>query len=153
MNLSTQRRLAAAVLKCSEKRVRFDEEALESISEAITKEDIRELVREGAITKVPVRGISRVRANKRLVQRRKGRQRGQGSNKGTRNARAPSKQVWMNRIRAQRKLLSELREKNEIDQTAYRELYKKAKGGFFRSRRHINLYIDENDMRQTDGNQ
>ena len=25
--------------------------------------------------------------------------------------------------------------------------YRKAKGGFFRSRRHINLYIDEHEMR------
>ena len=37
MNLKTQKRLAADVLGCSQKRVRFDQEALESISEAIQK--------------------------------------------------------------------------------------------------------------------
>ncbi len=150
MNLSTQKRLAASLLKCSEKRVVFDEQALESIAESITKEDIRQLIKEGVIRKVPVSGISRVRANKRLEQRRKGRQRGSGTRKGTRNARLPHKQAWMNKIRAQRKHLLELREQETISGSDYRNLYRKAKGGFFRSRRHINLFIDEHDMRRKD---
>ncbi len=149
MKLNTQKRLAAAVMNCSEKRVLFDQDAVESISEAITKEDIRQLVNEGVITKKPVRGISRVRANKILVQKRKGRRKGAGSHKGKRTARLPAKEAWMNKIRAQRGLLSTLRSEEAISQKDYRDLYNKAKGGFFRSKRHINLYIDEHNMRKT----
>lgn len=148
MNLTTQKRLAASILKCSEKRVVFDTEALESIAESITKEDIRQLIKEGVITKTPVKGISRVRANKRLVQRRKGRQQGSGTRKGTRNARLPHKEAWMNKIRAQRKHLFDLREQEIISGSDFRNLYRKAKGGFFRSKRHINLFIDEHNMRR-----
>jgi hypothetical protein len=36
-------------------------------------------------------------------------------------------------------------EKNIITKLAYRELYLKSKGGYFRSRRHIKLYLDEHD--------
>lgn len=150
MKLTTQKRLAASLLKCSEKRVVFDETALESIAESITKQDIRQLIDEGVISKKPVKGISRSRANKRLSQRRKGRQQGSGSRKGTRNARLPHKQAWMDKIRSQRKHLLLLREQKVISGTDYRNLYRKAKGGFFRSQRHINLFIDEHDMRRSD---
>ncbi len=148
MKLTTQKRLAAQVLKCSAKRIRFDEERLEDISEAITKQDIRVLIKEKAITKEQETGISRVRANKRRVQRRKGRQQGTGTRKGTRNARAPRKDTWMLRIRAQRQHLRDLRENRTISDESFRDLYAKAKGGFFRSRRHINLYIEEHSMRR-----
>ena len=148
MKLDTQKRLAASVMKCSEKRIRFDEEALESISEAITKEDIRDLIREGSITKLPVVGQSRVRANKRLVQKRKGRQKGPGSLKGKRTARLPRKEEWMNKVRAQRKHLAQLRDEETISKQTFRDLYGKSKGGFFRSKRHITLYIQEQNLEE-----
>ena len=148
MKLDTQKRLAASVMKCSEKRIRFDEEALESISEAITKEDIRDLLREGSITKLPVVGQSRVRANKRLVQKRKGRQKGPGSLKGKRTARLPRKEEWMNKVRAQRKHLAQLRDEETISKQTFRDLYGKSKGGFFRSKRHITLYIQEQNLEE-----
>ena len=40
MNLNLQKRLAANVIGCSEKRVVFDPSRLEDIKEAITKTDI-----------------------------------------------------------------------------------------------------------------
>lgn len=146
MKLDTQRRLAASVFGCSKKRVRFDEESLESISEAITKQDIRDLINQGVIKKLPMVGQSRVRANKRLVQRRKGRQSGPGSRKGKRTARLPRKQDWITRVRAQRKHLRELRDEEAISSETFRSLYNKSKGGFFRSKRHISLYIQENNL-------
>lgn len=151
MKLDTQKRIAADILKCSPSRVFFDTELLEEISEAITKEDIRGLIKDGAIMKRQAVGISRSRANKRLEQRRKGRQKGQGSRKGRNTARLPGKERWMAKIRAQRKYLRELRETGVISRSDARVLYRKAKGGQFRSKRHINMYLDENDMRKEDG--
>ncbi len=77
------------------------------------------------------------------MQRRLGRQRGPGSRKGPRTARARPKQVWMIKVRTQRKLLQDLREKQRIDQAQFKELFRKVKGDFFRSRRHILLYVAE----------
>ena len=44
--LDVQRRLAAQILKCGENRVRFDPESLEDIKEAITKQDIKDLLKD-----------------------------------------------------------------------------------------------------------
>lgn len=143
MKLDNQKRLAAEVLKCSYKRIKFDTDNLSDIKEAITKADIRRLIIGKLIWKENATGVSRVRARKRIIQKRKGKQKGHGSRKGSHNARLPGKRDWINRIRAQREFLALLRDKKAIDDTLYRELYMKSKGGFFRSRRHIKLYLEE----------
>ena len=143
MRLDNQKRLAAGILKCSKKRIRLDPDSLSDIKEAITKADIRGLINDKVIIKVPAKGVSRVRARKRLVQRRKGKQKGPGSRKGSRGARLPRKREWINKVRAQRELLNRLREKKIIDGKLYRDLYLKSKGGFFRSKRHIKIYLEE----------
>jgi len=143
MKLDNQKRLAARILKCSKKRVRFDPDRLEDIKEAITKIDIKGLIKDNAIRKIAARGVSRGRARKRLVQRRKGKQRGEGSRKGSRGARLSKMREWINKVRTQRLLLGELKDRKIIDDKLYRELYSKSKGGFFRSRRHIKLFLEE----------
>lgn len=146
MELKVQRRLAAAVLDCSPKRIIFNPEELEEIKAAITKHDIRRLIKEGIITEKQIRGVSRVRARHRITQRKKGLQKGQGHHKGTPNSRASTKRKWIERIRHQRAYLFELKTKKHITTKTFVLLYKKAKGGFFRSKRHIKIYIDENKL-------
>lgn len=143
MKVDNQKRLAARILKCSGKRIKFDPDRLSDIKEAITKIDIKGLIKDKAIRKVHAKGVSRGRARKRLVQKRKGKQKGPGSIKGSRGARLPRKREWINKIRTQRELLRKLKEKKIIDDKLYRELYSRSKGGFFRSRRHIKLYLEE----------
>lgn len=142
MDLKFQRRLAASVLECGENRVWFDPTALDEIAGAATKEDIRELIERGVIKRKPVKGISRARINKRRAQRRKGRRRGHGSRKGRKTARMPRKRLWIIRIRAIRRRLKYLRDTGEIDRRTYRILYRKAKGGEFRSVAHLNTYLE-----------
>jgi len=146
MKLSVQKRLAASVLRCSPKRVKLATERSADIKEAITKADIRGLVGEGLISKVQEKGVSRVRARKRETQKRKGLQKGPGKRKAKKTTFIPKKLTWMNKIRVQRGFLQELREKSIIGQPEFKDLYRKSKGGFFRSKRHIKLYIDEHDL-------
>ena len=98
------------------------------------------------IKKVQKKGVSRARANKILKQKAKGQQKGLGSKKGKRTASNPKKDVWMKKIRVQRAFLKELKEKSLIETATYSNLYRKAKGGFFRSKKHIKLYIDEHRL-------
>lgn len=146
MELKIQKRLAGQILKCSAKRVVFDSDRLEDIKESITKADIRTLINNKAITKKPVKSISKVRARKRRTQKIKGRQKGDGSRKGKYTARNPKKRAWINKVRTQRDLIKTLRDKDLITKSQYRMLYLKVKGGFFRSRRHIKLYLEEHGM-------
>jgi len=146
MKLHIQKRLAGQVMKCSPYRVRFDPTQLAEIKEAITKVDIKILVRNGTITRKNKKGISTFRSRKIKLQKRKGRQKGHGSRKGKHTARIQKKRPWINLVRNQRDLLRILRSKKLLDPITYRGLYNKSKGGFFRSRRHLHLYIEEHKL-------
>lgn len=146
MKLNTQKKIASKIMKGSPKRVRFDPSRLQDIKEAITKYDVKALIQDGAISEIKKRGISRGRARERQAQKNKGRQKGHGSRKGRKNARLPHKIDWMQRIRLQRSFLRELKEKELITTQTFRDLYQKAKGGFFRNKRHLKIYITENKL-------
>tara|TARA_Y100000310_G_C20210420_1_gene591062 strand:+ start:167 stop:628 length:462 start_codon:yes stop_codon:yes gene_type:complete len=146
MNLSNQRRVSAEIMSVGKGKVWFDNDRLDEIKEAITKADLRKLIAEKAIQKRPDVGNSRVRARKRLIQRRKGRQKGKGSFKGKASARLGKKEKWMILVRGLRGFIKELKEKEMIENKTYRDTYLKIKGGYFRSKRHVKLYLNEHRL-------
>jgi len=146
MNLGNKKKLAAQIFDVGKKRVFFDPSKLDEIKEAITNEDIRSLVKSGAINIKNKKGITGFTSKKNLLQKRKGRRKGKGSRKGRGTARTPSKKLWMTKIRIQREILSALRNKNLLEPMTYQLLRNKCKGGFFRSKRHLKLYINENNL-------
>ncbi|QFU83960.1 50S ribosomal protein L19e [Natronorubrum aibiense] len=142
-DLSAQKRLAADVLDVGQNRVWLDPDAQADIAEAITRDEIRELVEDGRIQAADAKGNSRGRARERNAKRAYGHQNGPGKRRGKKGARQNEKDEWQNKIRAQRRKLRELRDKGELTPTQYRELYKKAGGGEFRSVRYLLNYIDD----------
>jgi len=141
-DLANQKRLAASILKVGVTRVWMDPERLEDIATAITREDLRKLVEEGVVKRKPKIGISRGRARARDIKRARGHRKGPGSRKGAAGARAPKKEQWIRKIRAQRKVLKAMRDDDKtIDAHTYRILYRKAKGGEFRNVAHLKSYI------------
>ena len=64
MNLTTQKRLAASILKVGLNRVWMDPERMEEISMAITREGVMQLINDGAIKAKPQKGISSYRSKK-----------------------------------------------------------------------------------------
>ena len=146
MRLKNQKKLAALILKVSPKRIYLDPSKSSEIKEAITKSDIKGLIRNEVIKVKPKRGISRSRVRKNIIQKRKGRRKGKGSRKGDKTSRLPKKRLWINKIRIQREFIKNLNKKNYLTKKDYRMLYFKIKGGFFRSRNHIKLYIKENNL-------
>ncbi|UCC20406.1 MAG: 50S ribosomal protein L19e [Promethearchaeota archaeon] len=146
MNLKPQKRMAAEILKCGENRVYFDPYLIEDISLAITREDIRNLIKQGVIQKRYKKGVSKYRKNVNHERKKKGRGRGLGKRKGTKHARTPKKRAWIKRIRPLRRELKKLRDRKLITTTNYRKLYKNAKGGMFTSVAQLNRYIKEKDL-------
>jgi len=149
MNLGSQKKLAARALGISKKRIKFvpnSEEDRTQLKELISREGVKDLVNEGIIKKLPKTGISRSSANKILSQKKKGRQSGAGSRKGTANARFKEKDKWMIKIRALRKQLKQFKDEGKLDTKSYRNLYRKSKGNFFRNKRHMLLYINQNNL-------
>lgn len=139
-SVRTVKRLAAEILKVGESRVWIDPSAVERVEAAVTRGDVRALIKEGVIRELPPSTPSRGRWRVRRVQRKKGRGRGPGRRKGPRIS---EKELWMARIRAQRKFLKLLKEKGVIDSKTYRRLRALAKGGAFRSVRHLKTYLQE----------
>jgi large subunit ribosomal protein L19e len=142
-DLSAQKELAADVLDVGKNRVWFDPEAQGEIAEAITREDIRELVQEGVIQAEAARGNSRGRARKRNEKRAFGHRKGPGTRKGKAGARKDRKEDYQDRIRAQRRTLRDLRDDGTLSRSQYRRLYRMANGGEFDSVRRLYAYIEE----------
>ena len=153
MDLKNKKRMAAKALNLSKKKVRFDSSKLSDIKEAITLRDIIVLIKNKVIQKKKVIGKSRGKTRQNMSQKKKGRSRGYGSRKGTKNARADSKEQWMSKIRTQRKYIKQLKDLGKISNETYRLLYRRCKGGFFRSKRHINLYLTEKNLYLTEKSQ
>lgn len=146
MNFKSQRRMAAQIMKCGIGRVWIGPDADEDVKSAITKEDIRSLISSGTIRLRQEKGISRGRTRKNFLQKRKGLRKGIGSRKGRATARQDPKDVWVERIRNLRELSLSLKQKGAITNKTYRILREKSKGGLFRSRRHIMLYLEEHGL-------
>ncbi|WP_457754560.1 50S ribosomal protein L19e [Thermococcus sp.] len=138
-----QRRIAAEILKCGENRIWIDPERIEDVKSAITREDIKRLIKEGVIKKKPVKGQSTYRAKIKHEQRKKGRHRGPGSRKGKKTARMGKKERWIMTIRALRKELRKLKAEKKIDVHTYRRLYIRAKGGQFKNKHQLYLFLEE----------
>ena len=141
MDVKFQRRLAAEILGCGEERVWMDPNALDEIKEAVTRDDVRMLIKRGLIRKKQKKGTSRVRANYLKEQREKGRRRGPGSRKGKKYARYPRKRRWIKTIRPIRATLRDLRDSGMIDRHTYRKYYRLANGGTFKSRNHLLMHL------------
>jgi large subunit ribosomal protein L19e len=148
MNLRTKRRIAKSLFDVGNRRIWIDPDKSKEVKEAITKRDIKGLIKKGIIFIKQEKGQSRFRSRENRIQLIKGRRKGIGSRKGTSNARLSKKLQWMIRIRNQKEFLRNLKAKSLISRKIYRLLYRKAKGGFFRSKRHIEIYLNERKLMQ-----
>jgi len=142
VNLRNQRRLASGILRVGRNRVWMDPDEVEKVSSAITRDEVRRLIHEGVIRAMPDEGTSRGR--KRLLHKKRvhGRRRGPGTKKGIRE----SGESWVERIRSVRRRLRQLRDTRMIEQSSYRKLILMAKGGSFRSARHVDEYVQAHQL-------
>ena len=138
MSLRSQRRLAAEILEVGRNRVWLDPERIDEIETAITREEIKKLIHERAISSLPEQGISRSRARILHQKKKKGLRRGPGKRS---KPRVSDKEAWIKKIRALRRRLRELKEKRVITESTYRKFYRVAKSGVFRSRAELERRI------------
>jgi len=145
MDVSVARRLASEVLEVGESRIWIDPTRLEEVAAAISRDDVRRLIKDGVIRVLPPSTPSRGRHR---IKRAKRRGRGPGSRKGPR---VDEKELWMARVRAQRRFLKALKNKGLIEKKEFWRVYKLIKGGMFRSIAHLRMYLHEHGLIKVSG--
>jgi len=122
--------LAAKATKVGKDRITFVRARLEEIKEAITKQDIRDLIESGAIIIKPIKG-------RRTNTSRKNRK-GPGKIKKKVNKR---KQEYVTITRKLRNYLKELKDQGQLTSEEVKEIRKKIRNRAFKSKANLKLYI------------
>ncbi len=135
MSVHTVKRLAADIMKIGMNRVRIKPDSMAKIKEALTREDVKALIKDGIVYKVPPKGNASL--NKRTKKKRAGKR------KGTKYSRKGRKSAWMERIRSLRAYLANLVKEGKMEKGRKREVYSKIKGGHFKGKRPLYAYLKE----------
>lgn len=134
MTIATVRRLAADILGVGKNKVRISPDGLKDAEGALTRADVKGLIDKGIVTKAKPLGRASTKKKKR---------RGRGSRKGTTS---DAKKRWMEKVRAQRKLLAMLIKDGVLDKSSKKSLYGKIKSGLFRNKKALVLYLKDNKL-------
>ncbi|HJT49264.1 MAG TPA: 50S ribosomal protein L19e [Nitrososphaeraceae archaeon] len=146
VNIRKKRELVARILGVGANRVRFEPDKLDEVSDSITRDNMRALIKNGAIWTVKPKGTSRARAEAKLELHRK-RGTGPGSKKGKKTARTGKKAIYVARVRSMRYHLKVLKERNDLNRQTYWSLYKRVNGGQVRSLAHLRDLVKQSKSR------
>ncbi|MEM5790956.1 MAG: 50S ribosomal protein L19e [Candidatus Aenigmatarchaeota archaeon] len=135
--MSLQKKLAARILKVGKSRIWLDPEKKKEIEEAITRADVKKLIQKGYI---------KVLSEKIKREEGKRRKKGIGSRKGKKYSKFSKKERWVSTVRALRNFLKELKKKNMITQETFKKTYRLVKGGMFRSKSHLKVYLEQRGL-------
>ncbi|MFH1521609.1 MAG: 50S ribosomal protein L19e [archaeon] len=132
MNLTKKKNLAAKVLKVGKNRIVFATERLLEIKEAITRLDILDLNKSGAIQ------IKEVSGRKKIVKRKNRRRVGKVKNKVNNR-----KAEYVIITRKLRKFVRGLVRTGAVDKEKNREIRKQIRARKFKSKRHLKESLEE----------
>jgi|TARA_B100000315_G_C14521507_1_gene561765 large subunit ribosomal protein L19e len=132
MQLNKKKELASRVLGIGKKRIIFNKEALDEVKEALTKQDIKDLVKAGSIF------VKEISGTKKQVKRNTRRR--AGSIKKNVNTR---KRDYMTITRKLRAFISELRKHGTISSEEYWKLRKEIRAKSFKSKAHLKERISQ----------
>ncbi len=146
MSVKLAKRLASDILKVGKSRIWVDPEQIDRVAEAVTRNDVKGLINEGLIRRKPEKGVSKGRSRLLRLKRKKGLRKGFGSRKGSRKN--VKSREYVLKIRTMRDFLRKLKNRKIISVKDYRTLYKMVKGGFFKSRSQIKIYIEDRGLKR-----
>ncbi|MBU3926119.1 hypothetical protein KJ763_03055 [Patescibacteria group bacterium] len=130
MNLSKKKQLASKTLKVGEGRIIFVKSRINEIKEAITKQDIRDLEKEGAII------IREIKGKKTKIRKKKKRSPGK-----IRKINKSRKKEYVILTRKLRSYLSEVNKKGEVAKEDVIDIRKKIRNRKFKSKAHLKEYL------------
>ena len=135
---SLQKKLASRILKVGTHRVWVNPSKVKDVEKAITRIDVKKLIKQNIVKALPAK------LHKRQVRIK--RRKGPGRKKGSEFAIFPRKRRWIHTVRPLRQMLKELKSKNDIDNQTYKKMRLLVKGSMFRSKSHLHLYLEQHDL-------
>ncbi|MBT3404835.1 hypothetical protein HN832_02110 [archaeon] len=129
MNLRKKKELTARTLNVGKARINFVEARLEEIKEAITKQDIRDLLKDGAIL------IKNVQGRKKIKTKVK---RSTGNIRKKVNDRKKKYVIMTRKLRA---YVNELKKQKALNIEEVNEIRKRIRNKMFRSKANLKEYI------------
>lgn len=132
MNLKKKKSLAVKTFGVGKERIVFVKSRIDEIKEAITKQDMRDLQKEGAILIKDKKGRKKIIRKKRKV----------GPGKIRKNIRG-GKREYMIITRKLRKYAGELLRKGDLNREELNTIRKKIRNRIYRSKAHLKEQINE----------
>lgn len=126
MNLSKKKNLAIKTLGVGRDRIVFNTSRLDEIKEAITKQDIRDLVQSGAIS------VREIKGRRKIVKSHSRRRAGSVKKKVK-----LGKKTYIIITRSLRSYIKELRKHGKMTKEKYCEIRKQIKSRAFRDKSHL----------------
>lgn len=148
MSIKLAKRAAASIMDRGVSSIRIANGSLEEAAKAITKEDVRALIKSGKIYAVKKRENLSLHGKALKEKRRKGRSRGPGRRKGTTRARRGI--LYQKKVRAQRRLIKDMKEKKELSNEQFKRYYALVKGGTFPTKLSLINHIRSSGISMTD---
>ena len=126
MKLDLKRKLAAETLKVGLARVQFNNARLDEIKEAITRQDIKDLVKSGAIN------VKEIKGKRKIVKRKTRRRAGKIKIKVK-----TRKQDYVKLTKKLRDYAKKMKEQGKIDNENYKEIRKGIRNKTYKSKRNL----------------
>ena len=130
MNLAKKKELAKRTLNVGKERIEFLKSRLEDIKEALTKQDIRDLKKDGAILVKEIKGRRKVKKKK--------------TRKSVGNIRKKvktRKQDYVIMTRKLRRYVAEMKKQGKISPEEIKDIRNKIRNRVFKSKAHLKTYI------------
>ncbi len=132
MNLRNKKLLARRTFNIGKRRIVFFSSRLDEIKEAITKQDMRDLQKDGAILVKEIKGRKKVK--KRV---------GKKSPGNIRKKVNKRKEEYVIMTRKLRKYVAELKKQGKLSREEVIDIRKKIRNKFFKSKANLKNYIGE----------
>lgn len=130
MNLAKKKELAKRTLNVGKERIEFLKSRLEDIKEALTKQDIRDLKKDGAILVKEIKGRRKVKKKK--------------TRKSVGNIRKKvktRKQDYVIMTRKLRRYVAEMKKQGKLSPEEIKDIRNKIRNRVFKSKAHLKTYI------------
>ncbi len=148
MTIKFAKRVASDMMHRGINAIRINSASMEDAEKAITRDDVRKLIKSGGIIAIKAKHNVSARSKVLREKRSEGRRRGMGRRRGTRQARRGIS--WEKKVRSQRAFLKMLKSMGKIDTSTFNSLYGQIKGNVYANKAALVIHLRDQGIQVSD---